>query len=351
MPTGRKEVKLLLQRLDEPWRLGGELSWQPLHGDASARRYVRLGGFASGASLVAMLLADERARFSEEAMSGPEPEELPFLDMQRALEAAGLPVPRVVASDVSAGVVLLEDVGDTTLARAVHGAGREDRRRRYRQAVELLVDFQARTAGPGPDCIGRRRAFEYDLLRWELDHFLEYLVDEQRGVRLEGEPARVVGQAFDRLAAEIASWPRVLVHRDFQSRNIMLAPRGPVLIDFQDALMGPAVYDLVALLRDSYVVLDDDLLDELIDYYLELCSARDLKRPPADTWRRQFDLQTLQRKLKDAGRFVFIERVKNNPDFLPFIAPSLAYARQAFERLPEYQPCRRVLAAVVEELR
>lgn len=351
MSAGRKEVEQLLERLGESRRLEEELSWEPLPGDASARRYVRLKGSASGRSLVAMLLDGERARFSEEAMSGPEPGELPFLNMQRALQAAGLPVPEVVASDVDAGVVLLEDLGDLTLARAVRGAGRQQLRRHYRQAVELLVDWQARTGGPGPECIARQRAFTQELLRWELDHFLEYLVGEQRGQQLQGEAARVVSESFDRLAQEIASWPRVLVHRDFQSRNIMLAPRGPVLIDFQDALMGPAVYDLVALLRDSYLVLADDLLDELLAYYLRLCAARGLERPGAESWRRQFDLQTVQRKLKDAGRFVFIERVKHNPDFLPFIAPSLAYARQAFERLPEYRPCREALAVLVEELR
>ena len=101
------------------------------------------------------------------------------------------------------------------------------------------------------------------------------------------------------------------------------------LLDFQDALRGPYVYDLVALLRDSYVELPAELVDELVTYFSERTERN------AKTVRRDFDRMTVQRKLKDAGRFVYIDRVKGNPDFLQFIPSSLRYVRSALAQLPE----------------
>ncbi len=342
----REKITSMLERFG--FLPGGQPEFVPLHGDASARRYVRITGLDGGRTLVAMLLAPETARFSEEAMSGPPPEELPFLEMQRVLSEAGVDVPRVFGADEQLGVVLLEDLGDQTLEREVSSSP-ERTAELYARAVELLVDFQKKTSSVG-DCIARKRAFEFDLLRWELDHFLEYMVEVYRGVQLEGDEKRIVSEAFDRIASEIASWRRVIVHRDFQSRNIMLRDGRWVLIDFQDALMGPELYDLVALLRDSYVQLAEPVLEQLIRLYLDLCREKGLERPEQQEFMRRFRLQTLQRKLKDAGRFVFIEKVKRKPGFIPFIPASLGYARWAFDGLPELTECRRVLAKAVPEL-
>src|SRR5262249_52553463 len=140
--------------------------------------------------------------------------------------------------------------------------------------------------------------------------------------------------------------PYGFVHRDYQSRNLMVQP-GPTLriLDFQDALLGPQVYDLVALLRDSYVELPAALVDEMLDEYAIRARLADRAQ-----LRHLFDLQTVQRKLKDAGRFVYIDQVKGNPGFLQSIPASLRYVRAALDRLPELVPARRVLGAHVVEL-
>ena len=152
--------------------------------------------------------------------------------------------------------------------------------------------------------------------------------------------------AFDRIAQELADLPPVLVHRDFQSRNLMVSGQGEVcVIDFQDALLGPHVYDLVALLRDSYLDLGSLQVIDLID---EFCVKRGLN---AAATRRLFHLQTVQRKLKDAGRFVFIDRKRGNPAFLQSIPLSLRYVRDALSELPEYSELRSVLGKHVPELR
>ena len=124
-------------------------------------------------------------------------------------------------------------------------------------------------------------------------------------------------------------------------------PTGPRLriIDFQDALLGGAAYDLVGLLRDSYVALSPSLLDELVAYH---AAAAGLEPRSFATL---FDLQTVQRKLKDAGRFVFIDRVKKNPSFLVHIPNSLAYVARALGRLPELASVREILARHLAEFR
>jgi aminoglycoside/choline kinase family phosphotransferase len=116
------------------------------------------------------------------------------------------------------------------------------------------------------------------------------------------------------------------------------------LIDFQDALLGTVVYDLVALLRDSYVVLSPALVGRLVDYFVERAGL------DAHETRALFDLQTVQRKLKDAGRFVFIDRVKHNPSFLQHIPSSQGYVAAALARLPELAPLRALLARHVPAL-
>jgi aminoglycoside/choline kinase family phosphotransferase len=124
-----------------------------------------------------------------------------------------------------------------------------------------------------------------------------------------------------------------------------------VVIDFQDALQGPRQYDLVALLRDSYVELDRPLIDRLLHRYLEKFAAEGGPVLDEQEFAGFFDLLTVQRKLKDAGRFVFIDQVKKNPSFLVHIPSSLRYVRDALKRRPELREVQEILMSHVPELR
>ena len=171
-------------------------------------------------------------------------------------------------------------------------------------------------------------------------------IEARRGA-LPAEVLDELSPILQRLAEEVAAIPEGFVHRDYQSRNLMAASRGLVVIDFQDALRGPFLYDLVALLRDSYVEVPEPLLSQLIERY----RGQRQSMPDASTFRRWFDLQSLQRKLKDAGRFVYIDQVRGNPDFLQHIPLSLTYVDEAFDRLPDYADLRRIVAPLVPELK
>ena len=134
-----------------------------------------------------------------------------------------------------------------------------------------------------------------------------------------------------RLAKRIAGLSRGFVHRDYQSRNLMVRDDGSLVwIDFQDALLGPRVYDLVALLNDSYQEFDRAFVEERLSEY---AAARGLPKDDARAVILEFDLVTVQRKLKDAGRFVFIDKTKNNPSFLKFVTPTVRKVKVALSRL------------------
>jgi aminoglycoside/choline kinase family phosphotransferase len=239
-------------------------------------------------------------------------------------------VPALHGEDTARGWVLLEDLGDDTLAHllAAQPARREEL---YVRAVTDLARAQAALAPLPAGSIVASRAFDEALLSWEIHHFREWAL-EARGVALSAADRALFDGLAERLARRIAAWPRAFVHRDYQSRNLMVRADGRLCwIDFQDALLGPRVYDLVALLNDSYQVFDRAFVEARLD---DFARARGLGgADDRAQLGREFDLVTVQRKLKDAGRFVFIDRVKGNPSFLPFVEPTLAKVRASLARL------------------
>jgi aminoglycoside/choline kinase family phosphotransferase len=289
----------------------------------------------------------------EEVTQGGPPATDPFVDVQGYLDQLGVRVPAVLGfyrDDPEGGLVVLEDLGDETLeARLLAGAEPEPL---YRRAVEQLASLRLRADASARRCVAHTRRFDRDLYRWELDHFREWLLEAWKGARLAAAERELVDREFDGIARRLAAEPVGFTHRDYQSRNLMVLPSGEqAVIDFQDALLGPAQYDLVALLRDSYVELPADLVDRMIARYLERTATGRGGDPAPGPFREVFDLLTVQRKLKDAGRFVYIDRVKKNPDFLRSIPASLRYVREAFGRLSELRPLQEVLGRHVPELR
>jgi aminoglycoside/choline kinase family phosphotransferase len=326
-------------------------SWpvRQLKGDASNRSYYRVTTAAGPYVLMVM----PHGATSEEATKGETPDELPFVNVHRNLEALGVRVPRIFDWDPEAGIMVIEDLGDLTFEAALgQGDPLERRRFLYRKAIDLLVSLRVRAdRAANPACLSTGRAFDFDLYRWEFDHFLEWGLEARHEVTLgEAEAAKVAALA-DRICDQLASLAKGFTHRDYQSRNLMVLPDDElVLIDFQDALQGPMVYDLVALLRDSYVELPMDFVEEMLGYYLERLAAAGGPALALEPFVADFHLLTVQRKLKDAGRFIFIDRVKKNPSFLPYVSPSLRYVREALARRPELAELGAILAPYVPEL-
>jgi aminoglycoside/choline kinase family phosphotransferase len=331
---------------------GGEGTVETLVGDASTRRYHRVRISAgTPPSAVIMELPDEPLKSDEATAPGLGPPELPFLNIQRYLARGGYPVPRVFRADLQRGLVGLEDLGDRTFESTVREASKSTRGQLYRAAIDQIVALQELgRRDPDAGCLAFSRSFDETLLRWELAHFKEWYLEAERGIRLKPSESQTLDDAFDWIVRQLAGEPTQLVHRDFQSRNIMVIGDGETtvlkIIDFQDALLGTCAYDLVALLRDSYVVLDPGEVDALIGYFVSRAGIED-----QTAFRRLFVLQTLQRKLKDAGRFVFIDRVRKNPAFLRWIPASIGYVREALAAAPgELAAARELLARRLPEL-
>ena len=320
-----------------------------LKGDASNRSYLRVGRWPDSHVVMVMPPGPHR---SEEASKGGAPEELPFVNVHRYLDGLGVRVPRILRYDAAVAMMVLEDLGDVTFERALKSVSRAVL---YGRAVDLLARMRAAAeARPDPGCLAFARAFDEELYTWELHHFREYGLEAWSGkVPTPAEQAQLES-AFAGIAGRLAAAPRGFTHRDYQSRNLMMTHDELVLIDFQDALQGPWQYDLVALLRDSYVELEPELVEEMIDRWLVAYGRTSGRIPERLAFRRFFDLLTVQRKLKDAARFEFIHRVKKNPSFLPSIPASLRYARAAMERLGDDRDVvalRDVAVRYVPELR
>jgi len=319
-----------------------------LPGGAGNRTYWRVSK-QGDASVVVMELPAEPAR-SEEA-SKPEPaRELPFLNVRRYLARLGMRVPALLVDRSQAGYLVLEDLGDVTFGKALQGSA--DWGAMYGKAIDVIAGVRARAEqAPDAGCVAFGRAFDFDLYQWEFEHFIEYGL-LGRGARPGEAELAELRRAFTAVSRELYAAPRGFTHRDYQSSNIMVLPTGEqVVIDFQDALLGPRQYDLVALLRDSYVELERPMVEEMLRRYLRAFAEAGGGRLPEAEFIGFFDLLTVQRKLKDAGRFVFIDRVKKNPSFLVHIPPSLRYVKGALARRPELAAAREILARHVPELR
>jgi len=305
-------------------------------GGASTRIYLRAEAGEGGPSTVLMFVPDERP---DEVTGGAVNARWPFLEVRDLLESKGVSVPRVLHESCDEGFVALEDLGDDTLANFLlaEPARRTDI---YRQAVADLARAQSALETLPEDSVVATRGFDHALLKWEIDHHSEWAIDA-RGIAFSDADRATFDTVADRLATRVAAMPRSFVHRDYQSRNLMIrrTAGGPELvwIDFQDALLGPRVYDLVALLGDSYQSFDRDFIEARLDGFAE---ARGLDAAARAEIGREFDLVTVQRKLKDAGRFVFIDRVKHNPDFLKFVEPTIERVRSALARLRDDEDMR-----------
>jgi aminoglycoside/choline kinase family phosphotransferase len=317
-----------------------------LAGHASVRSYWRVG-VPPRSDVVMVLPPDARP---EEVTKGGAPAENAFVDVQRYLAGLGVRVPAIRAFYEPEGLMVLEDLGDEMLeTRLLAG---EAQAPLYERAVDALARLRAAAEARPDGCVAFTRSFDRDLYRWELEHFVEWGLEAWKGAKLSPGERELVDREFERIARALDAEPKGFTHRDYQSRNLMVLPGGEqAVIDFQDALLGPRQYDLVALLRDSYVELDAAFVERMLRRYLARLAEAGGPALAYEPFRAVFDLLTVQRKLKDAGRFVFIDRVKKNPGFLVSIPASLRYVRDAFARRPDLAELQAVLARYVPELR
>ena len=308
----------------------------PLTPDASDRRYFRIL-LPNAPSIVLSLYS---APFQVD--------KLPFVNVATLMAKMPVPIPQVIGHAEDLGVLALQDLGDVTLQAHLGAATPAEHAALYRQAVALIATLQKRGEQlESPEYLPYGISFDVEKLTWELDFFTKHFLEAYRGVTLTDAERKTLREEFGGIVTELASEPRVLCHRDYHSRNLMLRDGELYIIDFQDARMGPDTYDLVSLLRDSYVDLPDSTVDELIAYFLAFKGVSG-EEPE---FRRRFDVMALQRNLKALGTFGYQTTARRNPVYIQYIPRTLRYVRANIERQPRFERLRELLATYVEEFR
>ena len=292
-------------------------------GDASFRRYFRA---RSAAGPVILVDAPPERENSQ-----------PFIDMASRLAAAGVRVPRVLASDLDAGWLCLEDLGDALLWPALDAA---------RQAGDLLAAGQLYQRCFGELLLIQQAgdldalpAYDAALLRRELQLFPQWCCSGLLGLTLTAQEQALIEATFGHLTARALQQPRVLVHRDYHSRNLMLLAepgRAIGVIDFQDAVAGPATYDLVSLLKDCYIAWPEAAVRQWALAYA--AEARRVGIPLAaddDAFLHDFALMGAQRHLKVLGIFSRLWLRDGKPGYLKDLPLTFRYTLEALAPVAE----------------
>jgi aminoglycoside/choline kinase family phosphotransferase len=240
-----------------------------------------------------------------------------FLRITQFYRLMDFPVPMVYCIDDAAHQVLLEDLGDRRLYDLVKAGGPV--LETYRKVINQLIELQTRCFQWHQECPDiRSRLFdEHDLL-WETDYYRAQYLKGHRGLALDAAEHAGLDALFQELARRVDQQPKTIMHRDFQSQNLMIQPDGTVrVIDYQGSRLGTPYYDLASLLLDPYVLLPDDAIDELLRYY----HLKSLNPLPFDEMFRQFLLAAAQRVMQALGAYCFLSRAKGLPAFAAYIAP------------------------------
>jgi N-acetylmuramate 1-kinase len=305
-----------------------------LTGDASTRRYFRV--VPSAGSPIVLALHEGPIEYAS----------LPFVEVSDLLCRMPLPVPAILGHSDPLGILALQDLGDVTLQARLGAGGAQGHIELYHEAIEFIVRLQRRGAElSSAACTPYRLAFDTEKLTWELDFFVTHFVEGYRRAVLSAAERTALSVEWKAIAGELADEPRVLCHRDYHSRNLMVHDGGLFVIDFQDARMGPDTYDLASLLRDSYIDIGDAALEGLMRHYLSRAGG-----PDAAEFRRRFDLMAVQRNLKALGTFGNQAGARGNPAYIQYMPRTLAYARTNLSRYPRFARLRALLAAHIPEL-
>ncbi len=304
--------------------LAGELGWprdcrlEPASADASFRRYFRVWK-TTGVTRVVMDAPPDRE------------DTRPYLQVTRLLQGCGVHVPEVEAADTQRGLLLLEDLGSTHMLARLRGGG--DPGLLYDQALAALAQIQLRGGA------GARELQTYgaEALEREMRLLPDWFCAYHLQLSLDAGTEALLAEAFAFLVRELVAQPRVLVHRDYHSRNLMITlEHSPGIIDFQDAVCGPIGYDLVSLLKDCYVSWPRARVVAWLEQYrLQLAAAGAGSGAGSGEFLRWFELAGLQRHIKVLGIFARLWYRDGKSAYLADLPLTLEYVRDAAARYDE----------------
>jgi aminoglycoside/choline kinase family phosphotransferase len=292
--------------------------------DASFRRYFRWE--AEGRSFV--------------VMDAPPPREncKPFVDIAFLLAKSGINVPKIFAEDLERGFLLLNDLGNQTYLDVIDNENADDL---FRDALQALLAFQQLPmVAPLP-------GYDVALLCRELELFPEWYVKHELGIEFDAAQQVLWQNVTDLLINSALAQPKVLVHRDYMPRNLMLSQPNPGVLDFQDAVYGPVTYDITCLFKDAFLSWPEERVHAWLEDYWQQAGALGIPvQPDFDEFLRASDLMGVQRHLKVIGIFARICHRDGKPRYLADVPRFFAYIEAVIARRPELAELDVLLASL-----
>ena len=302
---------------------GTDYSVVPASADASFRRYFRVN--LPDRSLIVM-------------DAPPENEDCrPFIHVVELFRDAGAHVPQILAQDLRQGFLLLTDLGNITYLEALNKSEAEADTL-YRAAAEALIKIQfASRPGVLPD-------YDEALLQRELRLFPDWYVSKHLHMEMSSAQAETLNTVFALILRNNLAQPKVFVHRDYHSRNLMVTGGGPGVLDFQDAVYGPVTYDLVSLFKDAYIHWEEErVLDWVIRYWEKAKKAGLPVAPDFAEFYRDFEWMGAQRHIKVLGIFARLYHRDGKDDYLKDLPLVMTYLRKTCGRYRELHPLLKLL--------
>ena len=292
--------------------------------DASFRRYFRWEG--GGRTFV--------------VMDAPPPQEncKPFVDIAHLLAKSGVNVPKIYAEDLPRGFLLLNDLGRKTYLDVIDEQNADQL---FADAIDALLAFQQLPMdAPLP-------SYDVALLRRELELFPEWYIRRHLGVELDAQQQALWQRVSDRLIDSALAQPKVLVHRDYMPRNLMISEPNPGVLDFQDAVYGPVTYDITCLFKDAYLSWPQGRVREWQRGYWERAGQAGIPvHVDFDDFLRASDLMGVQRHLKVIGIFARICHRDGKPRYLADVPRFFAYIEAVIADRPELSELAELLTSL-----
>ncbi len=301
---------------------GRPFTLAPASADASFRRYLR-ATFDDGTTRIVM-------------DAPPSHEDVrPWLHVQRLCHDAGAHVPEVFATDLDRGFLLLSDLGATTYLAALTEANADEH---YRAAIDALIRIQLASRP------NELPPYDRALLQRELDLFPDWYLAQHLKLTLSESQSSQLAAVFEKILAVNLAEPAVYVHRDYHSRNLMVATPNPGIVDFQDAVYGPISYDLVSLFKDAYIEWPEErTLDWLIRYWQAARKAGLPVRADFGDFHRDYEWMGVQRHVKVLGIFARLYHRDGKDGYLKDMPLVAKYLRAACQRYRDLTPLLRIL--------
>ena len=294
-----------------------------LAGDASARRYYRI-------------IQDEKTW----VLMNWEPfqeKDYPFLSVQKHFDSCQVHVPEIVAIGADQGLLLLDDLGDLTLERKFwEQSAPESSFSFYQKTIDELIKIHDVATTSSAKSTASVTKFDTAKFLWEMNYAKEHLLQGLLKIKMDTDVISRLDKIFVDFCSKLDAEPKVICHRDYHSRNVMIRRDKVYVIDFQDARLGPVQYDLVSLFKDSYVDITDDYSKQLMNYYLENSMARKKPTYNPEHFNRIYELQSLQRCFKACGSFASFMNTRQDRRYLKYLTPTLKRVMKSLLHFPDY---------------